>query len=66
MRKPRSKPDPYLTHEALDRAWMLANMVETHLADHPYIAARAGLRRKADQAVKNLIDIYMIVGRESL
>lgn len=58
--------DDYLRHEALDRASLIAQMIGSHLAEHPFIQAHATLRNKVFMAGKLLGDVYQTIGAEHL
>jgi len=53
-------------HELLDRTAMLANIVESHILEHPACVARPDWYQLAQQAVAALNDLYQQVGGEHL
>ncbi len=60
------KDDPFLAHEALDRAHMVGEIIEDHLANHPYIRAHDDIKLKVDQALYILAEVYQLIGARSL
>ena len=55
--------DPFLHHEALDRAQMLADMFARHLADHPFIVARPDLADRCSTIADALGELYQAIGQ---
>jgi hypothetical protein len=53
-------------HELLDRAAMLADMLERHLLAHPACVANAEWYKLAEQAAAALHELYQRVGAEHL
>lgn len=60
------KLDDYHAREALDRAFMLAEMVDTYLVEHPYIVADTRMLRLAIDASMALAQIYLVIGEKHL
>jgi cell fate (sporulation/competence/biofilm development) regulator YmcA (YheA/YmcA/DUF963 family) len=58
--------DDYLRHEALDRTSMLADMVERHLVEHPFIQSRPDLVAYVTSASEILQRVYQIIGQEHI
>ncbi len=54
--------DDFSHHEALDRASLLASMVDDWLLAHPYIAADKSHSRRARKAIKHLVALYQEIG----
>jgi len=53
--------DKFHYHEALDRASMLSDMVDTYLMSHPAIEAHPEIKEKVEWAFRNLYDAYQQV-----
>jgi hypothetical protein len=53
-------------HELLDRAALIADMLERHVLDHPACVARPDWYLLANQAVTSLHELYQQVGAEHL
>jgi hypothetical protein len=53
-------------HELLDRAALLADMLERHLVSHPACVANPGWYLLAEQAAAALHELYQQVGAEHL
>jgi hypothetical protein len=53
-------------HELLDRAALLADMLERYLLDHPACVANPEWYRLAEQAAASLQALYQLVGAEHL
>lgn len=56
----------YLRHEALDRTSVVADMVETHLSEHEFIAANPKYASKIEAAHTLLREVYQAIGEEHL
>ncbi|QIM51608.1 hypothetical protein [Hydrogenophaga crocea] len=56
------KLDKFHKHEALDRAWIMFQMVNDWLVDHPYIEADAVLSPMAGAASQALWNLYQEIG----
>lgn len=61
-----TKSDDYDRHEALDRSYMLMQMIEQHLLEHPYIQADPMLTETAEHICTSLMHIYQAIGRKHL
>ncbi len=61
-----NQTDPFLAHEALDRASMLAEMVENYLLYHPYVAFRSDVKALVEQAANALQLAYQRIGDKTL
>ena len=60
------KPDPYLAHEALDRASMIQEMVDNYLLLHPYVAFNSDVMTLVEQASNALAKAYQLIGEKTL
>ena len=56
------KLDDFHYHEALDRSYIVANMIEEVLIDHIVFLKHKRLRRKIEKAQSLLLDVYQEVG----
>ena len=55
--------DPFLAHEALDRASLAVDYVQETLADHQFLADHPDIKSKVDKAVELLAEAYQDIGR---
>jgi hypothetical protein len=60
------KIDDYAQHEAMDRAYLMFEMVSTHLKEHKYVDSKPRLRSKVDLVTSLLWEIYQSIGDEHL
>lgn len=58
--------DPFLAHEALDRTYLVACMVDSHLLDHPYMARNKDVRKQIERASDALNKAYQLIGEKTL
>lgn len=54
--------DPFSQHEALDRAHLLADAFQRHLADHAFIRAHPDLAARCDLIADALGELYQAIG----
>lgn len=54
--------DPFVRHEALDRAALLASTFEREVLDHPAVQADPVLKAAADKAMAALGELYQVAG----
>lgn len=54
--------DPFLQHEALDRAHLLADSFQRQLADHAFIKAHPDLAARCDEIAAALGSLYQAIG----
>lgn len=69
MPSAKSKPvelDEYHAHEALDRTNMFVDMLESQLANHPYITQDPKKVKQVDNTLKALGKLYQQIGEEHL
>jgi hypothetical protein len=59
----KDAPD-YLTHEALDRVSIAAEIVESHVMRHPGLTKKE--RELVRKAVHKLWDVYELIGERHL
>lgn len=62
----RYKPGSHGCHEALHMASVLADMVDTHLVEHPAVVAVPEWAEKARAALDALADLYQAIGSEHM
>ncbi len=60
--KKKIELDDYYYHEALDRAYIAADIIENMLIKHPVIDQHKELKKLVKKAQKCLIMAYQIVG----
>ncbi len=58
--------DPFLAHEALDRASLLAEIWERHICHHSFVAANPDLASAAAQIGDMIGDFYQQVGARQI
>lgn len=56
--------DKFHRHEALDRAYLLMENIDTYLLSHPYIASNEAYSRLSSQAFQKLHELYQLIGTE--
>jgi hypothetical protein len=54
--------DRFHYHEALDRAYIIGNMINEHLTEHPVIMKHKKLRKLIKVAEQNVMDVYQMIG----
>ncbi len=54
--------DPFSQHEALDRAHLLADTFQRHLAGHTFIRAHPDLAARCDLIADALGELYQAIG----
>lgn len=62
----QTKIDDYSRHEALDRSFLLMDMIYQILVSHPYIQSQPKLQAHAEKAADQLNKVYQAIGREHL
>jgi len=58
--------NPFLMHEALDRAFIIYKMVEDRLLDHPVLVRNPEWAKKAKTASDELFELYERISEEFL
>jgi hypothetical protein len=61
-KKKIGKLDSGYYHEALDRSYIVANMIEDVLIDHPVIEKHKELRKRVKKALNLILETYQLVG----
>lgn len=56
------KLDAFYWHEALDRSYMLIDMIQDYLLDHPVFEQNEKLKEKVEQAQMLLSEVYQEIG----
>lgn len=54
--------DEFSQHEALDRAFLMNEFFDNHLAQHPFIKANPALASRCENIARHLGDLYQAVG----
>jgi len=62
MGRKRNNLDRFHYHEALDRAFMVGNIVDEYLAEHPVVQKHKELKEKVEKATELLAEVYQIIG----
>ena len=57
------KLDAGYYHEAIDRAHIVANIIEDVLIEHPVFIKHKKLRKRIKRAQKLILEAYQLVGR---
>lgn len=60
--KKKLKLDKFHYHEALDRCYIVANIIEDLLIEHPVISKNKFLRKKIRKSQKNIMKAYTKIG----
>jgi hypothetical protein len=58
--------DPFLTHEALDRTSLMADMLDNHLLLHPYVQRTPDVLALIEGACDKLHAAYQLIGERHL
>ena len=58
--------DNYHAHEALDRTYLVMDMVEIYLLDHPYISSDIDLKEMLEEVSDKLMKVYQLIGQRHL
>ena len=58
--------DPLLVHEALDRTCMVAEIVETYIQFHPYMARNKDVSKLINKAANALFKAYQLIGSKTV
>jgi cell fate (sporulation/competence/biofilm development) regulator YmcA (YheA/YmcA/DUF963 family) len=56
----------YDYHEALDRTYIFASLIERELKNHPVIKKNKKLNKKLGKALKHLYEVYQEIGDKSI
>ena len=54
--------DRFHYHEALDRAFLVGNIVYEYLEEHPVIMKHKELKKRVEKATRLLAETYQIIG----
>ena len=55
------KLDRFHYHEALDRTYVVQNIITEHLLEHPVIQKHKDLKKRVEQAELLLAEVYQLV-----
>lgn len=61
MGRKRNKLDRFHYHEALDRAFMVGNIVDEYLCEHPVVQKHPELKERVEKATQLLAETYQII-----
>ena len=62
MSKKKNKLDEFHYHEALDRAYICADVLENTLVIHPVIRKHKELKEKIKKAQSLIMEVYQTIG----
>jgi hypothetical protein len=62
VKKKEEQLDEFYYHEALDRSYIVANMIEDVLVEHPVIEKHKELKEKVQKAQELIIEVYQEIG----
>lgn len=62
MEKKKNKLDEFHYHEALDRSYLVANIIEDALVKHPVIRKHRNLKTKIVKAQTLIVEVYQEIG----
>lgn len=62
----KSKLDEFHYHEALDRSYVVGEIIENTLATHPVIKKHKQLKTKIEKAQELIIEVYQELGGLSI
>jgi hypothetical protein len=51
-------------HEALDRAFLIEDMFDGYLVNHPFVSQNAKLKEQAEKISSDLFDLYQTISKE--
>lgn len=54
--------DEFYYHEALDRSYIVTDMVDKYLFEHPVVQKHKELKKRIKKAVKLLVESYQLIG----
>jgi len=61
-KKKKIKLDEFHYHEAIDRTYICADIINTHLLQHPVIKKHKNLKKRVKKAQKLLLETYQLTG----
>lgn len=62
----KKKLDEFHYHEALDRSYLIADMIESALVEHPVIRKHRNLKAKIVKAQELIVEVYQEIGGLSI
>jgi len=62
MSEETKKLDSCHYHEAIDRTYIATNFLEENLAQHPVYHKHIELKRKIDEIISSLAELYQLIG----
>lgn len=54
-----------LAHEALHTAYVVSDVFERHVVEHPFVAGDPSLKAMAEQIAEQLGDLYQELGKRT-
>ena len=54
--------DQFHTHEALDRASLICDLIDSHLLRHPFVVAHHIIQAKVEAGLRLIFDAYQDIG----
>jgi len=54
--------DPFYWHEAIDRTYIVIDIIQSHILDHPVFTQTESLKAKAEKAQELLSEVYQEIG----
>lgn len=58
------KLDVGFAHESLDRTFLVMDMFDEYVANHPFVKQTPELLTKAQELIEMMSDMYQAIGRE--
>lgn len=58
--------DSWYAHESLDRMYVVMDMFNTYVREHPFVASTPDLEQKADQLSESLYEMYNAISAEGM
>lgn len=62
MSRKKKKLDMFYYHEALDRSYVVADIIDRTLAEHPAIKMHPDLEKKVLKAQELIVEVYQELG----
>lgn len=65
-KKTKNILDEFHYHEALDRTYMIGNILDNNLSEHPVIENDENLKKKVSEISNLLSELYQMIGSKPL
>ncbi len=62
MSKKRQPLDEFYYHEALDRSYVVAQIIDSTLLTHPVIQKHRDLKKRVSNAQQLIVEAYQLIG----